>query len=193
MAFVDQITLTLEDEIDVSRGDMLVHPGNLPMTGRHFEAMLVWMDEEAMDLEKSFFLKQTTNTSRTRIDSIRYKVDVNTMEHLSIENGRLDAKSLPFTLNQIGRVVLTSSKELFFDPYRTNRSTGSFILIDPITNNTCAVGMVLNQVTDKEVHTDASLPVLDLPRLGIGPEHYEAIGRAVKELSRQGIAIELRK
>lgn len=187
------VTLTLEDEIDVSRGDMLVHPGNLPMTGRHFEAMLVWMDEEAMDLEKSFFLKQTTNTSRTRIDSIRYKVDVNTMEHLSIENGRLDAKSLPFTLNQIGRVVLTSSKELFFDPYRTNRSTGSFILIDPITNNTCAVGMVLNQVTDKEVHTDASLPVLDLPRLGIGPEHYEAIGRAVKELSRQGIAIELRK
>ena len=187
------VTLTLEDEIDVSRGDMLVHPGNLPMTGRHFEAMLVWMDEEAMDMEKSFFVKQTTNTSRTRIDSIRYKVDVNTMEHLSIENGRLDAKSLPFTLNQIGRVVLTSSKELFFDPYRTNRSTGSFILIDPITNNTCAVGMVLNQVTDKEVHTDASLPVLDLPRLGIGPEHYEAIGRAVKELSRQGIAIELRK
>lgn len=187
------VTLTLEDEIDVSRGDMLVHPGNLPMTGRHFEAMLVWMDEEAMDMEKSFFLKQTTNTSRTRIDSIRYKVDVNTMEHLSIENGRLDAKSLPFTLNQIGRVVLTSSKELFFDPYRTNRSTGSFILIDPITNNTCAVGMVLNQVTDKEVHTDASLPVLDLPRLGIGPEHYEAIRRAVKELSRQGIAIELRK
>lgn len=187
------VTLTLEDEIDVSRGDMLVHPGNLPMTGRHFEAMLVWMDEEAMDMEKSFFLKQTTNTSRTRIDSIRYKVDVNTMEHLSIENGRLDAKSLPFTLNQIGRVVLTSSKELFFDPYRTNRSTGSFILIDPITNNTCAVGMVLNQVSDKEVHTDASLPVLDLPRLGIGPEHYEAIGRAVKELSRQGIAIELRK
>lgn len=187
------VTLTLEDEIDVSRGDMLVHPANLPMTGRHFEAMLVWMDEEAMDMEKSFFLKQTTNTSRTRIDSIRYKVDVNTMEHLSIENGRLDAKSLPFTLNQIGRVVLTSSKELFFDPYRTNRSTGSFILIDPITNNTCAVGMVLNQLTDKEVHTDASLPVLDLPRLGIGPEHYEAIGRAVKELSRQGIAIELRK
>lgn len=187
------VTLTLEDEIDVSRGEMLVHPDNLPMTGRHFEAMLVWMDEEAMDMEKSFFLKQTTNTSRTRIDSIRYKVDINTLEHLSIENGRLNAKSLPFTLNQIGRVVLTSSKELFFDPYRTNRSTGSFILIDPITNNTCAVGMVLNQVTDKEVHTDASLPVLDLPRLGIGPEHYEAIGRAVKELSRQGIAIELRK
>ncbi len=187
------VTLTLEDEIDVSRGDMLVHPDNLPMTGRHFEAMLVWMDEEAMDMEKSFFLKQTTNTSRTRIDSIRYKVDVNTMEHLSIDNGRLDAESLPFTLNQIGRVVLTASKELFFDPYRTNKSTGAFILIDPITNNTCAVGMVLNQVADKEVHTAAALPVLDLPRLGIGPEHYEAIGLAVKELSRQGIAVELCK
>ena len=84
------VTLTLEDEIDVSRGEMLVHPDNMPLIGRNFEAMLVWMDEEKMDMEKSFFLKQTTNTSRTRIDSIKYKVDINTMEHLSVENGTSD-------------------------------------------------------------------------------------------------------
>ena len=179
------VTITLEDEIDVSRGEMLVHPDNVPMIGRNFEAMLVWMDE--------FFLKHTTNTSRTRIDSIEYKVDINTMEHLSVENGRLAKEDVPMQLNQIAKVVLTSSKELFFDSYSDNKATGAFILIDPITNNTSAVGMIINQVADKDMHNQMELPVLDLPKLGIAPEHYEAIEKAVKELSRQGIDIEIRK
>ena len=187
------VTITLEDEIDVSRGEMLVHPDNVPMIGRNFEAMLVWMDEEKMDMEKSFFLKHTTNTSRTRIDSIEYKVDINTMEHLSVENGRLAKEDVPMQLNQIAKVVLTSSKELFFDSYSDNKATGAFILIDPITNNTSAVGMIINQVADKDMHNQMELPVLDLPKLGIAPEHYEAIEKAVKELSRQGIDIEIRK
>ena len=187
------VTITLEDEIDVSRGEMLVHPDNVPMVGRNFEAMLVWMDEEKMDMEKSFFLKHTTNTSRTRIDSIEYKVDINTMEHLSVENGRLVKEDVPMQLNQIAKVVLTSSKELFFDSYSDNKATGAFILIDPITNNTSAVGMIINQVADKDMHNQMVLPVLDLPKLGIATEHYEAIEKAVKELSRQGIDIEIRK
>ena len=187
------VTLTLEDEIDVSRGEMLVHPDNQPMIGRNFEAMLVWMDEEKMDLEKSFFLKQTTNTSRTRIDSIIYKVDINTMEHLSVENGRLAKEDDPLQLNQIARVVLTSSKEIFFDPYTQNKATGAFIQIDPITNNTSAVGMIIDRVEDKDMHNTMELPVLDLPKLGIAPEHYEAIEKAVKDLGRQGIAIEIKK
>ena len=187
------VTITLEDEIDVSRGEMLVHPDNLPMVGRNFEAMLVWMDEEKMDMEKSFFLKHTTNTSRTRIDSIEYKMDINTMEHLSVETGRLTKEDVPMQLNQIAKVVLTSSKELFFDSYSDNKATGAFILIDPITNNTSAVGMIINQVADKDMHNQMTLPVLDLPKLGIAPEHYEAIEKAVKELSRQGIDVEIRK
>lgn len=187
------VTLTLEDEIDVSRGEMLVHPDNQPMIGRNFEAMLVWMDEEKMDMEKSFFLKQTTNTSRTRIDHIAYKVDINTMEHLSVENGRLNQEDVPMQLNQIARVVLTSSKELFFDPYEKNKATGAFILIDPITNNTSAVGMIIDQVADKDMHNTMELPVLDLPKLGIEPAHYEAIDKAIKELARQGIAVEVKK
>ena len=187
------VTITLEDEIDVSRGEMLVHPDNVPMIGRNFEAILVWMDEEKMDMEKSFFLKHTTNTSRTRIDSIEYKVDINTMEHLSVENGRLAKEDIPMQLNQIAKVVLTSSKELFFDSYSDNKATGAFILIDPITNNTSAVGMIINQVADKDMHNQMVLPVLDLPKLGIATEHYEAIEKAVKELSRQGIDIEIRK
>lgn len=187
------VTLTLEDEIDVSRGDMLVRPDSVPMVGRYFEAMLVWMDEEKMDLDKSFFLKQTTNTSRTKIDHIEYKVDINTMEHLSVENGRIQKEDLPMQLNQIARVVLTSSKELFFDTYTQNKETGAFILIDPITNNTSAVGMIIGRVEDKEMHQTAELPVLNLGKLGITPEHYEAIDKAVKELARQGFAIDVIK
>ena len=185
------VTLTLEDEIDVSRGEMLVRPDNLPVVDRNIEAMMVWMDEEPMDMNKSFFIKQTTNLSRTHIDSIKYKVDINTMEHLSVENGKLAEEDAPMQLNQIARVVLTTAKELFFDPYQKNKATGAFILIDPISNNTSAVGMIIDRVEDKDMHMDADIPVLDLPKLGIDPVHYEAIGKAVKELRRQGLEIKV--
>ena len=187
------VTLTLEDEIDVSRGDMLVHPDNMPLVGRNFEAMLVWMDEEAMDANKSFFIKQTTNTSRAHIDSIKYKVDVNTMEHLSIENGKLTRETEPMQLNQIARVVITTARELFFDPFDKNKATGSFILIDPISNNTSAVGMIVGKVEDKDMLVDVDLPTLDLPKLGIAPEHYDAVERAARELYRQGIEVKIIK
>lgn len=187
------VTLTLEDEIDISRGEMLVHPDNQPIVDRNFEAMLVWMDEEPMDVNKSFFIKQTTNLSRTHIDSIQYKVDVNTMEHLSLENGKLTKETLPMQLNQIARVVLTTAKELFFDPYQKNKACGSFILIDPISNNTSAVGMIIDRVEDKNMHLAADIPVLDLPKLGIAPEHYDAIEKAVKDLQRQGLEVIINK
>lgn len=187
------VTLTLDDEIDVSRGEMIVHPDNMPLTGRNFEAMLVWMDEETMDREKSFFLKQTTNTSRSRVESIKYKVDINTMDHLSVENGRLAKDDVAMTLNQIARVVMTTSKELFFDPYAQNKSTGAFVLIDPITNNTSAVGMIISKVDDKDMRTSMELPVIDLHKLGIGEEHYDAIDKVARQLAQQGIAIEIKR
>lgn len=187
------VTLTLEDEIDVSRGEMLVHPDNMPIMDRNFEAMMVWMDEEPMDMNKSFFIKQTTNLSRTRIDNIKYKVDINTMEHLSVENGRLDKKDEPMQLNQIARVVLTTAKELFFDSYSKNKATGSFILIDPISNNTSAVGMIIDRIEDKDMHLDESVPVLNLPKMGIASDQYEVIEKAVKELERQGIEVKVIK
>lgn len=176
------VTLTLEDEIDVSRGEMLVHPDNLPIVDRNFEAMLVWMDEEPMDIGKSFFIKQTTNTSRARIDNIKYKVDVNTMEQSEV----------PFlSLNEIARVVFTTAKELFFDPYQRNKSCGSFILIDPITNNTSAVGMIIDRVEAKDMQNKEDMPVLNLPELGIAPEHYAAIEKAVRALNEQGIGVKI--
>lgn len=131
------ITLTLADEIDISRGDMLVHVENQPRAERQFEAMLVWMDETKMDPFTQFFIKHTTNTTRARIDHIRYRVDVNTLEHSNCE---------ALSLNEIGRVVITTNKPLFFDPYHKNHNTGSFILIDPITHNTCAAGMIIDKL-----------------------------------------------
>lgn len=141
------VSVTLEDEIDISRGDMIVHPNNLPKVDRHFEAMLVWMDERPMDPNTRFFIKQTTNTTKAHIDNIRYKVDVNTLEK---------SDAYHFELNEIGRVVITTNKPLFFDPYKKNRNTGSFILIDPVTNNTCAVGMIIDRFTGKELELNIS-------------------------------------
>ncbi|WP_455669094.1 sulfate adenylyltransferase subunit CysN [Phocaeicola sp.] len=187
------VTLTLEDEIDVSRGEMLVHPDNVPLVDRNFEAMLVWMDEEPMDLNKSFFIKQITNTGRTHIDRIKYKVDVNTMEHLSVENGKLTKAELPLQLNQIARVTFTTAKPLFFDPYKKNKACGSFILIDPISNNTSAVGMIIDRVEAKDMIHALDIPVLNLSGMEIGEEHYEAIEKVVKELNRQGIAVKIEK
>ena len=174
------VTLTLEDEIDISRGEMLVHPDNLPISDRNFEAMLVWMDEEEMDVNKSFYIKQTTNTTRARVDSIRYKVEVNTMEHSSVDK---------LQLNEIGRVVFTTGKELFFDPYARNKQTGAFILIDPITNNTSAVGMIIDRVDAKDMVSEEALAVLNLPEMGIDPIHYEAIRQVCEALNKQGLPI----
>ena len=183
------VTITLEDEIDVSRGEMLVHPDTLPIADRNFEAMLVWMDEEPMDTSKQFYIKHTTNLTRARVDSIRYKVNVNTMEQLSIDNGQLTVDNLPMKLNEIARVVFTTGKELFFDPYQKNKQTGAFILIDPITNNTSAVGMIIDRVDARDMVTEDALAVLNLPELGIGSEHYEAIRSVCKELERQGVSV----
>lgn len=183
------VTLTLEDEIDISRGEMLVHPDNRPMADRNFETMLVWMDEEPMDRNKSFYIKHTTHTTRARVDSIRYKVNVNTMEQLSVENGRLAADDVPMQLNEIARVVFTTGEALFFDAYRKNRETGAFILIDPITNNTSAVGMIIDRVDARDMLTADALAVLNLPALGIDPSHYEAIRTVCRELERQGLPV----
>lgn len=131
------VTVTLKDEIDISRGDMLVHPDNLPRVERQFEAMLVWMNETDLNLSTQFYIKHANNNTKARIDEIKYKVDVNTLEKSNIEK---------FKLNEIGRVVITTTKPLFFDPYKKNKQTGSFILIDPVTHNTVAVGMIIDKL-----------------------------------------------
>lgn len=177
----EAVTITLEDEIDISRGEMLVHPDNLPIISRNFEAMLVWMDEKRMDPEEQFFIKHTTNLTRVKIDKIRYKVNVNTMEQ---------SPSQALELNEIARVIFTTGKPLFFDPYQKNKNTGAFILIDPITNNTCAVGMIIDKVEMKDMQ-EFEIPEINLSKLGIGKEHFEAIKKVIGELDKQGISIKV--
>jgi len=130
------VAVTLDREIDVSRGDMLVHPNNVPEIGRHFEAMAVWMDEAPLDPDTPYLIKHTSRTAKATVDAVRFAVDVNTLH-------RSPAETLH--LNEIGRLVLTSSQPLYIDAYRKNRATGSFILIHPMTHRTVAAGMILDR------------------------------------------------
>ena len=140
-AFVPQsIVLTMEDEIECSRGDMIVKPKNLPKTEQKFDAMLVWMTEDAMVPGKQYLFKQTTKTVPGVIKTLQYEVDVNTMHSQP-------APSL--ALNQIGRVNIELSQPIAFDRYRSNKSTGAFIVIDRITNSTVAAGMILDKRTSE--------------------------------------------
>ena len=130
------VTLTLEDEIDVSRGDMLVHPNNIPLIATRFEAMLVWMAEDPLQPDKQYFIKQTTNTTPGVITDVRYRIDVNTLH-------REDAAQL--TLNEIGRCAFALEKPIACDPYRKNRASGAFVVIDRLTNNTVGAGMIIDR------------------------------------------------
>ncbi|NLE68111.1 MAG: sulfate adenylyltransferase subunit CysN [Lentisphaerae bacterium] len=130
------VAVTLEDELDISRGDMLAHPHNVPSAEKHFEAMVVWMDEEAMDLNKPYFIKHTTKLARLRVDEVRYRMNVDSLARIA---------PAPLALNEIGRVVFTATSPLFIDTYGKNRATGGFILIDPASNHTAAAGIVIDR------------------------------------------------
>jgi bifunctional enzyme CysN/CysC len=135
------VTLTLEDEIDSSRGDMLVRPGNLPKVDHRFEATVVWMSEEPLVPGKQYLFKQTTKLVPGAVTSLRYRVDVNTLH-------RQPAPTL--ALNEIGRCGVTLTSPIAFDAYRRNRATGGFIMIDRVTNATVAAGMILEREADAE-------------------------------------------
>ncbi|MFI3327739.1 MAG: sulfate adenylyltransferase subunit CysN [Rikenellaceae bacterium] len=177
----ESVTITLEDEIDLSRGEMLVLPSDQPTVSSSIDAMLVWMDEEKMDRSKKYFLKQTTNMTRAHIDEIDYRVDVNTMEQSSCE---------ALSLNEIARVKISSSKTLLFDKYKDNRSCGSFILIDPITNNTSAVGMILGSAEGAADGAGFDCVVLDITELGITEEQAKKVAAAIE---KQGFAAKIVK
>jgi len=170
------VSITLDKEIDVSRGEMLVHPNNVPRIERHFEAMLVWMDENSMDKYTQFYIKHTTNNTKARIDKIRYKIDVNTLEEYNTEG---------FELNNIGRVVITTVKPLFFDPYKKNHNTGSFILIDPVTNNTVAVGMILDKVSSEHF---SRISLQESEKIVRGESLISEIERQIR-LKQKGVTI----
>jgi bifunctional enzyme CysN/CysC len=140
-AFAPQsVTLTLEDEVDISRGDMLVRPGNVPRVEQKFEALIVWMHDEKLVPGKSYLFKQTTRVLPGSVNTLRYRVDVNTLH-------RQEAPALE--LNEMGRCQVVLSAPIAYDAYRRNRATGSFIIIDRLTNATMGAGMILDREPDQ--------------------------------------------
>ncbi|MCA9601089.1 MAG: adenylyl-sulfate kinase, partial [Myxococcales bacterium] len=140
------VTLRLTDEIDISRGDMLVHPDRLPEVGRSFSAHLVWMSERPLDREKTYILKHTTQTVRAQIDEIHWRRDMDTLE---------DVPADELALNDIALVGVNCQRALYFDDYGKNRTTGAFIVIDSLTNNTVGAGMISSDAKSKQSIDDA--------------------------------------
>jgi bifunctional enzyme CysN/CysC len=130
------VTVTLEDEIDISRGDMICRVHNQPHVGQDIDAMVCWLTEQTtLRTGAKLALKHTTRGVRVLVRDLRYRLDVNTLHR--------DDEADSLTLNEIGRVQLRTTSPLFFDEYRRNRATGSFVLIDETTNNTVGAGMIL--------------------------------------------------
>lgn len=138
----DSVVLTINDERDISRGEMIVRKNNVPASSRHFEATVCWMDDK-MELQKNklYKIQHTTRITNAYIRNLRYQLDVNTLH-------RSDVRTL--RLNEIGRVEIETSLPLFYDQYNSNRETGGFIIIDVATNLTVGAGMIRGEITKEE-------------------------------------------
>ncbi|MBW2404479.1 MAG: sulfate adenylyltransferase subunit CysN [Deltaproteobacteria bacterium] len=166
------VAIRLEDEIDISRGDMIVKTGNLPRVTRRFDAHIVWMHEKPLDTEKAYLVKHTTQTVRAQIDKIYFEVDMKTLEEKPTEG---------IELNAIAKVRLSCHRALYVDDYRKNRETGAFIVIDTLTNNTVAAGMISLEGSDqnidevmKELHAESAME----PKTFVSPnERMERFGQ----------------
>ncbi|OBJ61025.1 adenylyl-sulfate kinase [Mycobacterium asiaticum] len=133
------VSLSLADDIDISRGDMIARTNNQPRVTQHFDATVCWMsDASALEPGRDYVIKHTTRTTRARVTALDYRLDVNTLHR--------DKTATALKLNELGRITLRTQVPLLLDEYSRNSSTGSFILIDPDTNGTVAAGMVLRDV-----------------------------------------------
>jgi bifunctional enzyme CysN/CysC len=129
------VTVRLTEHLDVSRGDMIVRPNNMPTVTQDLDVQLCWMDEAStLTAGRILALKHTTRWARVKVKTLNYRVDVNTLHR--------DESATELTLNDIGRVTLRATTPLFVDPYVSNRATGAFILVDESTNQTVAAGMI---------------------------------------------------
>ena len=128
------VTLTLEDEIDISRGDILVHSDAVPETSNRFDSMVVWMSEEPLQKGRQYEVKLNTTRIAGGISNIRHRVDVNTLE---------ESAATSLELNEIARCEITLERPVVADDYRAHHGTGSFIIVDRLTNATVAAGMII--------------------------------------------------
>ena len=130
------VNMTLEDEIDISRGDMISKPNNPPDAGQDISAMICWFSQDSsLQVRGKYILRHTTNEVKAMVREVSYKVDINTLHKIEDD--------LTMDLNSIGRITLRTSKPLFYDSYKINRNSGSFILVDEQSNQTVAAGMIV--------------------------------------------------
>jgi len=135
------VTLTLEDEIDIVRGDLISSENAVPAVSRVFDSTVVWFDEQPLDPQKRYRLKHTSHQQWAEVKAIHYRLNINTLDHESADT---------LEMNAIGSLRIEAARPIYFDSYRRNRGTGNFILIDPVTNATVAAGMIAGAV--EEVH-----------------------------------------
>jgi len=128
------VTILLDDEIDISRGDMIVKSGELPTVSKQIDAMLCWLAEAPLDPRRKYLIRHTTRDSKAMLASIDYRIDINTMERQASER---------LAMNDIARVRFKLAQPIFADPYAESRGTGAFIVIDESSNNTIGAGMIV--------------------------------------------------
>jgi bifunctional enzyme CysN/CysC len=131
------VTIHLQDDLDVSRGDMLCRPNNQPAVGQDLDAMICWMSDKPLTAKGRYALKHTTRWTRAIVTDVLYRLDINT--------GHRQENALQLGLNDLGRVRLRTTSPVIYDPYRRNRTTGSFILVDESTNSSVGAGMLLGE------------------------------------------------
>ena len=127
------VTLLLEDEIDISRGDMIVRSAAQPQVVKQIDTTVCWLAETPLDRARTYLIRHTTREVKAKVASIDYRVDVNTLEQQATDK---------LQMNDIARVSFKLAQPLFIDPYSQNRATGAFIVIDESTNNTIGAGMI---------------------------------------------------
>jgi sulfate adenylyltransferase large subunit len=131
------VSIQLEDDIDISRGDMICRPNNQPEYGQDIDAMVVWMTDQPMVVGKKYTIRHTSNEARCIVKNLHYRMDIESLSRVE------DATDLK--LNEIGRISIRTTKPLFFDPYRQCRTTGSFIIVDEQTNSTVGAAMIIGE------------------------------------------------
>ncbi len=168
------VVITLEDEIDISRGDMIVRRHNLPQVENNIDVILCWMGNEPLEIGKNYFIKHTTRTVNASITKLIYMFDVNTLHRTDATEHNLFCELIKTThhtdvntllLNEIGRAEIKLTQPIMLDQYNKNRETGSFIVIDPDTNFTVGAGMIRGAVRSIEetIHAQEQTDVEELP------------------------------
>ena len=187
------VTLQLDEEIDLSRGDMLVSPSHLPNVSRKFHARVVWLHGTALELGRTYLVKHTARQTKIRALNIRHRVNVNTLAH---------EPATRLEMNEIGSIDFEAHVPLFFDPYSSNRTTGSFILIDAATNATVGAGMIQEDESPAGIVVENNVASNDVDELPVADGeryarhgHYPAVvlieGRAALAIRLERLLFDL--